>query len=76
MLSEKNNLSLHVPKGFANAYLTLQNKTKVLYYMSEFYNPNKGRGIRYNDSFFSVKWPHIPRVISTKDQNLPDFEVK
>ena len=35
-LSEKNNLSILLPKGFANAYMTLKNNTKILYYMSKF----------------------------------------
>ena len=73
ILSDKNKYSIHVPEGFANAYLSLEDKTKVLYYMSEFYKPSKEMNIRYDDKFFSIKWPHKPKVISKKDQNIPDF---
>ena len=62
-----------MPKGFANAYLTLKDNTKILYYMSEFYKPSKAKGIRYNDKFFSIKWPHKPKIISKKDLNIRDF---
>ncbi len=72
-LSEKNFQSILVPKGFANAYLTLKDNTKILYYMSEFYKPSKAKGIRYNDKFFSIKWPHKPKIISKKDLNIRDF---
>ena len=73
-LSEKNHRSIIIPKGFANAYLTLKNNTKIIYYMSQFYKPSSDNGIRYNDNFFKVKWPHKPKVISSKDKNLKDYE--
>ena len=41
--------------------------------MSEFYKPSKAKGIRYNDKFFSIKWPHKPKIISKKDLNIRDF---
>ena len=72
-LSEKNNLSICLPKGFANAYMTLKNNTKIFYYMSSYYKPAKEKHIRYNDKFFSIKWPNKPRSISIKDLSIPDF---
>jgi dTDP-4-dehydrorhamnose 3,5-epimerase len=73
ILSEKNCYSLHIPKGFANAYLTLKPNTKILYYMSQYYKPINGYGIRYNDNFFSISWPHKPKNISKKDLNFKNF---
>ena len=67
-------LSINVPKGFANAYFTLENNTKVLYYMDSFYKKNKGFGIRYNDNFFSIKWPYKPKIISGKDLRYKNFK--
>ena len=75
ILSEKNGKSIYVPEGFANAYLTLKKKTKILYYMSEFYKPSQARSIRYNDKFFSIKWPYKTKVISKKDLNIKDFKL-
>ncbi len=72
-LTEENRLSLYVPIGCANAYLSLQDNTWILYYHSEFYTPGAENGIRYNDLFFKFKWPAEPKVISDKDLNLPDF---
>ena len=37
-LSEKNRLELIVPKGCANAYLTLKKKTWIIYFHSQFYS--------------------------------------
>jgi dTDP-4-dehydrorhamnose 3,5-epimerase len=67
-------VSLHLPAGCANGYLTLEDNTVILYYMSEFYSPEAYRGFRYNDPMFDFKWPAEPAVISEKDNNFPDFD--
>jgi dTDP-4-dehydrorhamnose 3,5-epimerase len=72
-LTEENRLSLYVPPGCANAYLTLQDNTWILYCHSEFYTPGAEGGIRYNDPFFKFEWPAKPAVISDKDANYPFF---
>ena len=72
-LTEENRLSLYVPIGCANAYLTLQDSTWILYYHSEFYASGGEGGIRYNDPLFNFHWPAEPQVISDKDRNIPNF---
>ena len=72
-LTEKNNFSLHVPKGCANAFLTLKKNSIIHYYISKRYFPKKERGIKFNDSSFNVKWPFKPIFISKKDNNFPNF---
>jgi len=73
-LTKENRLSLFVPKGCANAYLTLEDNTWIFYYHSEFYTPGAERGICYNDPFFKINWPAEPEVISDKDLNHPPFD--
>lgn len=72
-ISASNRLSLYVPKGCANAWMTLEDDTWVFYYHSEFYSPGHESGIRYDDQFFNFKWPKAPSVISDKDNSYPDF---
>jgi dTDP-4-dehydrorhamnose 3,5-epimerase len=67
------NFSVYVPSGCANAFLTLEDSTTILYYMSEFYSPGTYTGFRYNDPLFSVNWPAEPKVISEKDENFENF---
>lgn len=67
-------LSLHVPAGCANAYLTLEDSTAILYYMSEAYSAGAYCGFRYDDPLFGFKWPAEPAVISEKDRCYPDFD--
>jgi|SRR5699024_1603918 len=75
-LSEKNYKMLYVPKGFAHGFITLEDKTEIIYQMSEFYEPGAGQGIRWDDAAFAIEWPVKPKIISQKDQNWPDFEAK
>ena len=73
-INEKNKYSVHVPKGCANAFLTLKNNTIIHYYCSQKYYPKSERGIRYNDKMFSINWPYNPKIISKKDKNNLDFK--
>jgi dTDP-4-dehydrorhamnose 3,5-epimerase len=72
-LSRSNRQMLQVPKGCANAFLTLEDETEVTYLVSEFYTPQAERGIRWNDPAFAIQWPTEPAVISAKDSSWPDF---
>jgi dTDP-4-dehydrorhamnose 3,5-epimerase len=75
VLSGANYLMILVPKGCANAFLTLEDDTEVTYLASEFYAPHAERGVRWNDPTFAISWPVIePAVISEKDRSWPDFK--
>ena len=72
-LSEQNRLALLVPKGCANAYLTLKKKTWILYFHSQFYKPGYEKSIKYNDPKFNFDWPKKVKVISKKDNLIKFF---
>ena len=74
-LTEENRTMLHIPKGFAHGFLTLEDDTEVHYQMSEFYAPECSRGIRWNDPFLRIEWPGEVQVISEKDRTYPDFDL-
>jgi dTDP-4-dehydrorhamnose 3,5-epimerase len=73
-LSAANYLALLVPKGCANAFLTLEDDTEANYLVSEFYTPAAERGIRWDDPALGIFWPADPAVISEKDRSWPDFQ--
>jgi dTDP-4-dehydrorhamnose 3,5-epimerase len=62
-----------VPKGFAHGFITLEPDTEAFYLVTEYYAPDRERGLRYNDPRFGIQWPLEPVVISDKDKNQPDF---
>ena len=65
---------LHVPKGTAHGYLTLEDNSEIMYLVSEFYAPGAERGIRWNDPAFNIQWPLTgDLIISAKDRTWPDF---
>ncbi len=73
ILSEKNNLSLYVPSGFAHSYLTLDKENIVYYKLSNYYAPRFESGIFWGDKDLKIKLPIKNPKVSTKDKNLPSF---
>jgi dTDP-4-dehydrorhamnose 3,5-epimerase len=73
LTAEKRN-ALYIPKGCAHGFLTLEDNTEVFYQMSDFYDANSSRGVRWNDPAFGIVWPAKVEMISPRDANYPDFE--
>jgi len=72
-LNEKNNHSIHIAPGCANAFFTLEDECLIHYYCSQSYAPSSERGIRYDDPSFNFKWPAEPVIISERDISHPDY---
>jgi dTDP-4-dehydrorhamnose 3,5-epimerase len=72
-LDDQNRNSIHIPPGCANAFLTLTDDVLVYYVVSEYYQPDAERGIRWDDPLFRFQWPATPVHISKKDASWPDF---
>ncbi len=75
-LNEENRKMMLVPKGFGHGFITLSENTEALYLVTEFYSPENERGIRWNDTKIGIQWPINPEIISEKDKNHPDFNIK
>lgn len=73
ILTAENRNMVYVPKGCAHGFLTLQDQTEVCYQMSEFYNAESARGVRWDDPAFRIVWPEKVQVISERDRMYPDF---
>ncbi len=74
ILSDKNCLSLYIPKGFAHAYYSYE-KTNIVYYkLTNYYKPQFESGINLMDKTLKIKWPKKKFNISTKDHKLINFK--
>ena len=73
-LTADNYRMLVVPEGFGHGYQTLENDCEVSYQVSQVFNPEAERGIRWNDGAFNIAWPiDPPSLVSDKDKNWPDY---
>ena len=74
-LSVANHRMLYIPKGCGHGFLTLEDDTEVFYQMSEFYNPESARGVRWNDPAFQIAWPAEVRSNFRKGPDLPGLRI-
>ena len=65
--------ALYVPEGCAHGFLTLEDNTEVFYQMSEIFNADSARGVRWDDPAFQIAWPAKVQQISERDRTCPDF---
>jgi len=72
-LSEDNHRALYIPEGFGHGFLTLTEESEVFYQMSQYYQPDAARGLRWNDPAFGIAWPEPVAMISDRDRSYPDF---
>lgn len=73
-LSADNMTSLVIPKSFAHGFLTLEDNTELHYMVDNFYTPELGRGLRYDDPALGINWPKPIEVISDADRSWPLLE--
>lgn len=71
-LSAANGRALLIGKGMAHGFITLEDDTDVLYQIDRIFEPGHGRGVRWNDPAFAIRWPATPLVISERDAGYPD----
>lgn len=72
-LSRANGRALFVPPGCGHGYLTLVDDTDVWYHMGAPFRPGAGRGIRWNDPAFDIRWPFAPIVVAERDATYADY---
>ena len=72
-LTAENRRAVYIPKGFAHGFQTLCDDAEVYYQMSDFYESEYARGVRWDDPAFGIHWPESARTISPKDESYADF---
>ena len=70
ILSDKNNLGLYIPEGFAHAYYSYANENIIYYKLNNYYQPKYESGINPLDKELKIKWPSKFYLISRKDKKL------
>ena len=67
-LKENDSKSIFLPEGIAHGFLSLRDKTVVLYNVSSVYNSEYDKGILW--SSFGFDWPCENPILSNRDNNL------
>jgi dTDP-4-dehydrorhamnose 3,5-epimerase len=72
-LTPDNYRMLYVPATCALGSQALKDDSEIVYQVSEFYHPESGRGVRYDDPAFGIRWPLQVASISEKDKSWPPY---
>ena len=72
-LSVENKRQLLIPRGFAHAFVVLEDDTVFAYKVDNYYSPECDRGILYADEALGIKWPFSREALnlSEKDTKQP-----
>jgi len=70
-LSEENKRQLFVPRGFAHAFIVLEDDTVFAYKVDNYYSPENDRGILFSDSEIGIDW-----LIESSALNLSEKDTK
>jgi dTDP-4-dehydrorhamnose 3,5-epimerase len=70
-LTSRNRLGLYLPEGVAHGFQTLADDSEVFYQISVPYHAESGRGVRWDDPAFGIRWPLAEPLLSTRDASYP-----
>lgn len=71
ILSEKNNMSLLIPEGFAHGFQAVSDDCELLYFTTAPYHAEAEGGINVQDPVIAIEWPETITVLSQKDRFFP-----
>ena len=72
-LSEENHLQFFIPRGFAHAFVALEDNTIFQYKVDNYYSSVNDGGVIWNDEELGITWPELELELSQKDNNLPEL---
>ena len=70
-LTEDNHHQFFIPRGFAHAFVALEDDTIFQYKVDNYYSSVNDGGVIWNDQELAITWPKLKLELSEKDKNLP-----
>ena len=70
-LSEKNHKQIYIPKGFGHVFLSLEDDTKVVMRIDEYFNHNYSRQIAWDDEQINIQYPVENPILAWHDVIAP-----
>jgi dTDP-4-dehydrorhamnose 3,5-epimerase len=68
-LSGENKKQLLVPRGFAHAFVVLEDNTIFAYKVDNYYNPECDRGIAFDDEALGIDWTIKSAALNLSDKD-------
>ena len=75
-LSEENKRQLFVPRGFAHAFVVLEDDTVFAYKVDNYYSPENDRGIAFNDPEIGIDWRIAEEALNLSDKDMKQPSLK
>lgn len=73
-LTADNAFTMVVPEGAAHGFQTLRDESEVYYQISAAYDPERARGVRWNDPVLGIAWPLPDPIMNARDASYPDYD--
>lgn len=67
-LGEGGRDALYIPEGVAHGFQTLTDDAEVFYQISQVYDPDSARTVRWDDPALGITWPISDPILSDKDR--------
>ena len=78
-ISQKDDFSFYIPKGFAHGFLCLSKECTVNYKCSQYRNELSEKTLAWDDKDVNINWPIKKPILSDKDKklalHLKDFQI-
>ena len=68
-LSQKSDLSILIPRGFAHGFQCLSKECVIYYKCTNYRDKNSEVTLAWNDPTLKIKWPRKKPILSNKDNN-------
>ena len=68
-LSSENKKQLFVPRGFAHAFVVLEDDTVFAYKVDNYYSPENDRGVSFNDPAIGIDWKIATDLLKLSDKD-------
>ena len=69
-ISDKDDFSFYIPKGFAHGFLCLSKECTINYKCSGYRDPKFEKTLAWDDLDVKINWPINEPILSDKDKNL------
>ena len=70
-LDDERALQLWIPVGFGHGFCVTSEVADFVYKCDAYYDPEKERGIRYDDPDIGIEWPAVDLMPSERDASAP-----